>query len=201
MTDFAHAFARRTRVPGGNELAAILAGNPPGVLSMTGGFPNAKTFPTGELDEIAGRLVREDAAVALQYTPCEGLASVREYLIERQEQRQGRRGERAELIVTSGGMECITLMCQALIDPGDAIAVEAPPYLAALMALGRAEAETVTIAMDDDGLGVDELGARLAGGLRPKFVYTIPEYQNPTGRRVSRRKASSTAILFGIIRP
>ena len=74
--------------------------------------------------------MREDAAVALQYTPCEGIPSVRDYLVERQEQLQGRRPEPAELIVTSGGMECITLMCQALIDPGDTIAVEAPTYLA-----------------------------------------------------------------------
>ena len=57
---------------------------------MTGGFPNPATFPTDEIDEIAARLVRDDAAVALQYTPCEGIASVREYLIERQEQLQGR---------------------------------------------------------------------------------------------------------------
>jgi 2-aminoadipate transaminase len=182
MTDFAHAFARRTHLAGGSELAAILAGSPPGVLSMTGGFPNAATFPTDELDDLAGRLVREDASVALQYTPCEGLASVREYLLERQERLQGRRPERAELIVTSGGMECITLMCQALIDPGDTVAVEAPTYLAALMAFGRAEAEAVPVAMDELGLRVDELAARLGDGLRPKFVYTIPEYQNPTGR-------------------
>ena len=72
MPDFAHAFARRTRLRGGDELTTILAGSPPGVLSMTGGFPNPATFPTGELDEIAARLVRDDAAVALQYTPCAG---------------------------------------------------------------------------------------------------------------------------------
>src|SRR5215216_6628173 len=167
MSDFAHAFARRTRLRGGDELTAILAGSPPGVLSMTGGFPNPATFPTDELDDIAARLVREDAAVALQYTPCAGIASVREYLIDRQEQLQGRRPEPAELIVTSGGMECIALMCQALIDPGDTIAAEAHP---------------VAIATDDDGLRVDALAARLAAGLRPKFLYTIPEYQNPTGR-------------------
>jgi 2-aminoadipate transaminase len=182
MTEFAHAFARRTRLSGGAELATILAGSPPGVLSMTGGFPNPATFPTGELDEIAGRLVREDAAVALQYTPCEGLASVRDYLVNRQEQLQGRRPERSEMIVTSGGMECITLMSQALIDPGDTIALEAPTYLAALMAFARAEADLAPIAMDDHGLCVDVLEARLSDGLRPKFVYTIPEYQNPTGR-------------------
>ena len=182
MTDFVSAFARRTQLPGGDELATILAGSPPGVLSMTGGFPNPATFPTDELDEIAVRLLREDASVALQYTPCEGIPSVREYLADRQQQLQGRRPETTELIVTSGGMECIALMCQALVDPGDALAVEAPTYLAALMAFGRAEAEVIPIAMDDDGLRVHELESRLADGLRPKFVYTIPEYQNPTGR-------------------
>jgi 2-aminoadipate transaminase len=182
MADFAHAFARRTRMRGGDGLTSILAGSPPGVLSMTGGFPNPATFPTDELDEIAARLLRDDAAVALQYTPCEGIASVREYLVDRQEQLQGRRPEPAELIVTSGGMECIALMCQTLIDPGDTIVVEAPSYLGALMAFGGAEADTVAIATDDEGLRVDALAERLADGLRPKFVYTIPEYQNPTGR-------------------
>jgi 2-aminoadipate transaminase len=182
MADFTHAFARRTRLRGGDELTAILAGSPPGVLSMTGGFPNPATFPADEIDEIAARLVREDAAVALQYTPVAGLASVREYLLDRQQQLQGLRPEPAELIVTSGGMECIALMCQALIDPGDTIAVEAPSYLGALMAFGGAEADVVAIPMDEDGLLVDALAEHLAAGLRPKFVYTIPEYQNPTGR-------------------
>jgi 2-aminoadipate transaminase len=181
MPEFAPSFARRTHLRGG-ELTAILAGSPPGVLSMTGGFPNPATFPTDELDEIAARLVREDAAVALQYTPCAGLPSVREYLIDRQERLQGRRPEPDELIVTSGGMECIAMMCQALIDPGDAIAVEAPSYLGALVAFGAAEAALVAVPMDGDGLRVDALAERLAAGLRPKFVYTIPEYQNPTGR-------------------
>src|SRR5215216_1892291 len=142
MADF--VFARRTRLRGGDELTAILAGSPPGVLSMTGGFPNPATFPTDALDELAARLVREDAAVALQYTPCAGLPSVREYLLDRQEQLQGRRPEPDELI-----------------DPGDAVAVEALSYLGALMAFAGAEAELVPIEMDDDGLRVDALAERL----------------------------------------
>ena len=182
MPDFAHAFARRTRLRGGDELTTILAGSPPGVLSMTGGFPNPATFPTDELDEISARLVREDAAVALQYTPCAGIPSVREYLLDRQEQMQGRRPAHDQLIVTSGGMECIALMCQALIDPGDVVAVEAPSYLGALMAFAGAEADVVGVTMDEDGLRVDALAELLERGTRPKFVYTIPEYQNPTGR-------------------
>ena len=182
-------FARRTRLRGGDELTTILAGSPPGVLSMTGGFPNPSTFP--EVGELAARLVKEDAAVALQYTPCEGLPSVREYLIDRQEQLHGRRPDRSELIVTSGGMECIALMCQALIDPGDTVAVEAPTYLGALMAFAGAEAELTAIPTDEDGLIVDALAERLAAGAKPKFLYTIPEYQNPTGRTLplDRRRA------------
>lgn len=177
-------FARRTRLRGGDELSTILAGSPPGVLSMTGGFPNPATFPTDELDEIAARLVRDDAAVALQYTPTEGLDSTRDYLVDRIEQTQGRRPDRAELILTSGGMECIALMCQALIEPGDAIVVEAPSYLGALGAFKAAEADIVAIDLDDDGLVVDALADYL-GRARPKFVYTIPEYQNPTGRTLA----------------
>jgi 2-aminoadipate transaminase len=184
-------FARRVRRRGGEELATILAGSPPGVLSMTGGFPNPATFPTDEIDELAARLVREDAAVALQYTPTVGLDSVREYLIDRQEDVQGRRPERDELIVTSGGMECIALMCQALVDPGDTIVVEAPSYLGALMAFAGAEANVVAVDMDADGLVVEALADRLVAGVQPKFVYTIPEYQNPTGRTLplARREA------------
>jgi 2-aminoadipate transaminase len=94
-------------------------------------------------------------------------------------------------MVTSGGMECIALACQALLDPGDAVAVEDPTYLGALMAFGAAEAEVAAVPMDGDGLSVDALAERLDSGLRPKLLYTIPEYQNPTGRTLplDRREA------------
>ena len=191
MPDFSAAFARRARTGASAELSAILAGSPPGVLSMTGGFPNPRTFPAGVVDELAARLARDDAAVALQYSPSEGLPSVREYLADRQEQLHGRRPAAGELIVTSGGMECIALLCRAMLDPGDAVAVEAPTYLGALMAFAGAEADVHEIEMDADGLRVDALAERLEAGLRPKFVYVIPDYQNPTGRTLplERRRA------------
>ena len=189
--DWSHALARRAANRGDAELSAILAGAPPGVLSMMGGFPNPSTFPTEVLDEIVTRLVRDDPGAALQYTASEGIPSVREYLCDRQQQLQGRRPELPELIVTSGGMEAIALACQSMIDPGDAILVEAPTYLGALMAFAGAEADVEGIPMDDDGLQVEALEQRLAAGLRPKLVYAIPEYQNPTGRTLSldRRRA------------
>ena len=177
-----HLVARRARGGAGAELTAILAGTPPGVLSMTGGFPNPATFPREELGQIAAWLLQDEGAVALQYSPCEGIPSLRAYLVDRQEQLHGRRPALDELIVTSGGMECIALACRSLVDPGDTIAVEAPTYLGALMAFAGAEARVEGIAMDADGLVVDALAERLAAGLRPTFLYVIPEFQNPTGR-------------------
>src|SRR4051794_27495112 len=92
------AFARRAANAASDELGAILAGSLPGVLSMTGGFPHPRTFATGGPDETAARVLREEGAAALQYTPVAGLASVREYLADRQEQLQGRRPGPAELM-------------------------------------------------------------------------------------------------------
>ena len=183
-------FARRAQTQN-DELTTILAGAPEGVLSLAGGFPNPATFPSELLDELMARVLRDEPGVALQYAPCEGIPSVREYLIERQEQLHGRRPEREELIVTSGGMECIALACQSLIDPGDTVAVEAPTYLGALMAFDRYEAIVEGIDMDEDGLVVEALEERLEDGLRPKLLYVIPEYQNPTGRTLplARREA------------
>ena len=189
--EWSHLFARRARNRGDAELTAILAGTPPGVLSMKGGFPNPATFPTDVLDELVLRLVRDDPGVALQYTPCEGKLSVREYLLDRQELQQGRRPELEELIVTSGGMECLALTCQSLVDPGDLVLVEGPTYLGALQAFAGAEAEVEAVPMDDDGMQVDELASRLDSGSRPKFVYVIPDFQNPSGRTLTleRREA------------
>lgn len=185
MPDWSARLARRVADRGSAELTAILAGVPPGVLSVTGGFPNPATFPAEALDELVGRILRDDAAVALQYAPSEGLPSTREYLADRVEADQGRRPGAGELIVTSGGMECLTLACQALLDEGDTVAVEAPTYLGALMAFRGYAPDLQPVRMDEHGLVVEALAERLAGGMRPTFLYVIPEYQNPSGRTLS----------------
>src|SRR6187200_790380 len=103
----------------------------------------AQNRGAAELATIVARLLRDEPGVALQYAPSEGIPSVREYLLDRQEHLQGRRPAPEELTVTSGGMECIALLCQALLDPGDSVAVEAPTYLGALMAFAQAEADVI----------------------------------------------------------
>jgi len=189
--DVSQLFSARGRAGADPELAIILAGPPPGTLGMTGGFPNPTTFPREELAEIATRLVRDEPQLALQYTASAGIPSFREYLVERTAKLQDREPAYDELMVTSGGMECLDLLCRSLIDDGDPVAVEGPTYLGAIMAFRDYGANVTSVPMDGDGLDVDWLRDRLEHGFRPKFLYTIPEFQNPSGRTltVERRHA------------
>jgi 2-aminoadipate transaminase len=200
--DWTERFARRARNRGGAELAAILSGPGPGVLAMTGGFPNVATFQTEVLGEIAARVIASDPGVALQYGPSAGLPSVRAYLRSRVASTQGVEPAEDELIVTSGGIECIDLLCRTLLEPGDGVAIEAPTYLGAILGFTGYEADLTGIPMDEEGMLVAELVARFENGYRPKFVYVIPEYQNPSGRTLSlaRRQALVSACrAFGVL--
>lgn len=185
-------FARRTAL-GGSELTAILAlVGSPDTITFSGGFPAAETFPVAALHQIVDELLQRDAAVTLQYTPTEGLASSRVAVAELVAATQGTRPEPSGVLVTSGGIEALELLSRVFVEPGDVVAVEAPTYLGALMAFSGAEATVMGVPMDEDGLQVDELERRLAGGgPAPKLCYVIPDHQNPTGLSLSleRRRA------------
>ncbi|MBE2316057.1 PLP-dependent aminotransferase family protein [Solirubrobacter sp. CPCC 204708] len=200
--DVSQLFSQRARAGVDPELAIILAGPPPGTLGMTGGFPNADAFPQEELTEITARLVRDEPGLALQYTASAGIPSFREYLVERTARLQGREPAYEELMVTSGGMECLDLLCRSLLDGGDPVAVEGPTYLGAIMAFRDYGAQVHGVPMDGDGLEVDWLRERLDRGFRPKFLYTIPEFQNPSGRTLSlerRRALIELCRAYGVL--
>jgi 2-aminoadipate transaminase len=182
LRDWTASFARRTQTLGGGEITAILAlAGASDVITFSGGFPDPQTFPSDVLAEIARRLIAEDAAVALQYSASEGLESLRDYLSERLEALQGTRPAPGELMITSGGIDCLELVAKSLVDVGDVAVVEAPSYLGAIMAFRGYEADLRGVPMDGDGMRVDLLADLLDGGLRPKVLYTIPDHQNPTG--------------------
>jgi 2-aminoadipate transaminase len=190
--DWAASFSRRTRDVGGGEITAILSlAGATDVITFSGGFPAPETFGADVLARIAGRLIAQDAAVALQYTPTEGLASLRGYLADRLEAQEGLRPGPGELMVTSGGIDCMELVAKSFLDAGDVVAVESPTYLGAIMAFRGFDAQVRGVPMDDEGMRVDVLADLLAGGLRPKLLYTIPDFQNPTGLslRAERRRA------------
>ena len=182
LRDWTASFARRTQALGGGEITAILAlAGASDVITFSGGFPDPQTFPSDVLGEIAQRLIAEDAAVALQYSASEGLESLRDYLSGRIEALQGSRPAPGELMITSGGIDCLELVAKSLVDTGDVAVVEEPTYLGAIMAFRGYEADLRGVPMDGDGMRVDVLADMLESGLRPKVLYTIPDHQNPTG--------------------
>jgi 2-aminoadipate transaminase len=179
-------FAARTRGEVGEGIAGILAFlGVPDVISFAGGFPDPRTFPR----ERAATLLQEFAAAgessAFQYAPTRGLAGTLDAVAGRLEGLQGRRPEVGELLITSGAIEALELVGKSFLDRGDVVVVEAPTYVGAIMAFRSFEADVVAVPMDDHGLEVDELERRLAAGLRPKLVYTIPDHQNPAGVSLS----------------
>jgi 2-aminoadipate transaminase len=181
---------------GGDDLSAILSlANATDIITFSGGFPAPETFPIDFLQAMAEQSLRADAAVALQYTPTEGLASLRAVLGQWIADGQGRRPEPDELMVTSGGIEALQLLSRTLLDPGDRVLVENPSYVGAVTAFTGFEAQVEAIGLDEDGIRVDELATALEAGPAPAFVYVIPDFQNPTGRWLSTERRHALVEL------
>jgi len=189
-------FAERTRGDVGDGIAAVLASlGVPGLISFAGGFPDPLTFPRERASALLAEFAASGETLAFQYAPTRGLAGPLDALAGRLEALQGRRPAEDELLVTSGGMEALELVGKAFLDRGDLVVVEAPTYLGAIMAFRSFEAEVVGIEVDDDGLEVEELERRLAAGLRPKLLYTIPDHQNPAGVTLSAERRARLVEL------
>jgi 2-aminoadipate transaminase len=182
---WAPRLARRTAGSDGLLTGILALANAPGVLNFSGGFPAPEVFPTEVVGELTARLLREDAAIALQYSASEGLASTREAIADHLHRVDGRRPADGELMITSGGIDAVTLIARSMLDPGDVVAVEEPTYLGAVVGFANWEAEMRGLPMDEDGLVPRALADLIAAGAVPKLVYVIPEYQNPTGQVMS----------------
>jgi 2-aminoadipate transaminase len=174
--------AGRTRGDVGEGIASVLALlGVPGVISFAGGFPDPETFPRERISSLLQEFAAAGEASAFQYAPTRGLAGTLDALAGRLEQLEGRRPADDELLVTSGAIEALELVGKSFLDPGDVVVVEGPTYLGAIQAFRSFEADLAAVPLDEDGLAVDELERRLAAGLQPKLVYTIPDHQNPAG--------------------
>jgi 2-aminoadipate transaminase len=191
---YAGLFASRTRVMKSSAMRDLMAiTERPDVISLAGGLPDTSTFPAERLAAILGHVAAESSARALQYGPTEGMSAVAECIAQVMAE-EDTEVDPADVLVTTGGQQVIDLVCKTLIDPGDVILAEAPTYPGAVPAFSAYQADVVQIEMDSDGMRVDELEATLERldreGRRPKFIYTIPNFQNPAGVTLSlpRRK-------------
>jgi 2-aminoadipate transaminase len=160
----------------------------PDVISLAGGLPDTSTFPPQSFAAQMTRIAHESSAEALQYGPTEGFAQTRECLLEVMGA-EGMAPDPEDVIVTTGGQQAIDLISKTLIDPGDPVICEAPTYPGAVPTFCSYEADVIQVATDADGMRTDELAEVLARlereGRRPKFVYSVPSFQNPAGVTLS----------------
>jgi 2-aminoadipate transaminase len=167
----------------------------PGLISFAGGFPDPETFPREQVAALFREFADDGESIAFQYAQTRGLAGALDALAGRLATLQGRRPADGELVITSGAIEALELIGKSFLDPGDLVVVEAPTYLGALQAFRGFEATLAAVPLDDEGLAVDELERRLAQGLRPKLLYTIPDHQNPAGVSLSLERRTVLVAL------
>ncbi|MGD9253033.1 MAG: PLP-dependent aminotransferase family protein [Holophagae bacterium] len=163
----------------------------PEVISFAGGLPAAEVLPGKELARVASELLMEHGPIALQYSPTEGLQSLRQRIADRLHRRFGIRRSADEVLMVSGSQQALDLTGKLFVDPGDAILCESPTYLGAINAFQAYEPRFLSVPTDDEGMRPESLERALAAEDRAKLIYVVPDFQNPSGRRwsIGRRQA------------
>ncbi len=194
--NFEHLLATRTHIMEVSVIREILkVVSQPGMVSLAGGIPSPNSFPMDRMRELTERVMGKYESNAFQYDLTEGFIPLRETLVDYFRQKQII-ASIDDITIQSGSQGALDAIGKVLISPGDKVAVEAPTYLAAIQAFRSYEAEFVRMDMDDDGLIPESLEDVLRTE-QVKFVYTVPTFQNPTGRSVTleRRKQKNGWLL------
>jgi 2-aminoadipate transaminase len=157
-----------------------------GIISLAGGLPSPKTFPVQAFADACARVLSEHGEAALQYAASEGYGPLREAVAAMLPWAV----DPAQVLITTGSQQGLDLAAKVLIDPGSRVLVETPTYLGALQAFSPMEPQPVAVDSDDEGVLVDDLTAKAPGA---RFIYLLPNFQNPTGRTLS--EARRIAVL------
>jgi 2-aminoadipate transaminase len=186
---YAGLFAARTQVMRSSAMRDLMAITArPEVISLAGGLPDTSTFPPESFAAQMTKIAQESAAEALQYGPTEGFeamkAAVRGVMAA-----EGMAPDPDDIVITTGGQQALDLIAKTLLDPGDPVICEAPTYPGAVPVFSSYQAVTHQVEMDADGMRVDLLADLLdrleRAGRRPKFIYSVPTFQNPAGVTLS----------------
>ncbi len=176
----------------------------PGMISFAGGMPDPAIFPVKEFQEAAA-ILEEKGREILQYGATEGYAPLKEFLASWMAPRMGRVTKPEEMLITTGSQQVADLLGTVMLDPGDFVVVEEPTYPGTIHALRNHGAEFLPIPCDNEGMQVDLIPEHLAKarreGKRVKFIYSIVNFQNPSGATLSeprRRKLLDIALQFGL---
>lgn len=168
----------------------------PGIISFAGGLPSPKTFPIAAFAQACATVLEREGQAALQYAASEGFPALRAFVAQQLSRQSAAAGvawdvDPDQVLITTGSQQALDLIAKILIDQGSRVLVETPTYLGALQAFTPMEPQFVSVASDEEGVVVHDLKAKAAGA---RFLYVLPNYQNPTGRSMSeaRRLALST---------
>jgi 2-aminoadipate transaminase len=156
----------------------------PEIISFAGGLPAPETFPIEQLKEITNEVLENDGSAALQYGATEGVTELRQILVDRYT-KEGLNLKLGNLVITTSSQQGLDLLAKIFVNRGDKVICGLPSYLGGLGAFNSYGAEMVGVKFDDKGMRADILEEKLAElksqGIKPKFIYTIPDFQNPAG--------------------
>ncbi len=173
----------------------------PGIISFAGGFPDSAMFDVDGIREASNAALAQDPGAALQYGATEGFNPLREQLAHFMAQKGAQGVAPEQLIVTTGSQQALDLLGKTLIGPGDKVIVEGPTFLATIQCFRLYGADLVSAPIDDQGVQVDRLEALIAQH-KPKFVYLIPTFGNPSGGLLSlerRKRVLELAVQYNTI--
>jgi len=168
----------------------------PELISFGGGAPAKEALPINIVREITNEVMRIDrrGVEALQYGNVMGLPDLREIIVSDLLAPKGVKAKVDNILITTGGLEPINLSCQLYIEPGDVVLVESPTFVQAVEIFEMFEAKCIAVDMDDNGIVLEDLEAKIAK-YKPKMIYLIPTFQNPSGRTLSQDRRQKIAEL------
>ena len=199
QTPWEYRYAHRTQKMGSSVIRELLKlTEQPDIISFAGGLPAPEVFPVKEFQEACNRVLTEFGAQALQYSTTEGYKPLRE-MIARHIARYSVPITAENVLITSGSQQALDFIGRLFINRGDYVVVESPTYLGALQAWNAYGAQYISVPSDEDGMIVDKLEEALRIG--PKFIYVLPNFQNPSGSTLSlerRRRLVLLADQYGV---
>ena len=165
------------------------------IISFAGGLPNPVSFPKEELKQSMERVIDQYGDEVFQYSSTEGYRPLREWVAKRYRDEYGMDVQAVDVLITTGSQQALDLMGKVLINPGDALAIEEPGYLGAIQAFTVFEPDFCPVPLLDDGMDLDRL-EQILEERNVKLLYTVPNFQNPTGLTYSVEKRNALCSLL-----
>ena len=194
MTQF--KYSKRVPADGTDAVGAILqAAADPKIISFAGGLPAPELFPVKEMKAAVDKVFEEHGQEAMQYGAAKGVTALREVIQQHVKEKEDVDSELDNVLVTTGSEQALDLVGKAFVDPGDTVLVEQPTYLCALDVFRSYGANFASVEMDEDGMKMDALEEALKANPNTKLIYTVPNFQNPTGRTMTEERRKQLSEL------